>query len=81
MIETIIEALSYHGRLQAEVEKEEIMKEIVDEKNNKIIGNVNLDNSKVKFIGTKNVFSVLYRLYINDEITLVNSSIEFRGDN
>ena len=38
MIETIIEALSYHGRLQAEVEKEEHMKEIVDEKNNKIIG-------------------------------------------
>ena len=75
MIETIIEALSYHGRLQAEVEKEKIMKEIVDEKNNKIIGNVNLDNSKVKFIGSNNV------LYINDEITLVNSSIEFRGDN
>ena len=51
------------------------MNEIVDEKNNKIIGNVNLDNSKVKFIGSNNV------LYINDEITLVNSSIEFRGDN
>ena len=62
MIETIIEALSYHGRLQAEVEKEKIMKEIVDEKNNKIMGNVNLDNSKVKFIGSNNV------LYINDEI-------------
>ena len=30
MIETIIEALSYHGRLQAEVEKKENMKEIVD---------------------------------------------------
>ena len=27
MIETIIEALSYHGRLQAEVEKEKNMKE------------------------------------------------------
>ena len=34
MIETIIEALSYHGRLQAEVEKKENMKEIVD--NNKL---------------------------------------------
>ena len=30
MIETIIETLSYHGRLQAEVEKKENMKEIVD---------------------------------------------------
>ena len=37
MIETIIETLSYHGRLQVEVEKEKIMNEIVDEKNNKII--------------------------------------------
>ena len=51
------------------------MKEIIDEKNNKIIGNINLDNSKVKFTGSNNI------LYINDEITLVNSSIEFRGDN
>lgn len=34
MIETIIEALSYRGRLQAEVEKKENMKEIVD--NNKL---------------------------------------------
>ena len=34
------------------------MKEVVDEKNNKIIGNINLDNSKVKFIGSNNV---LYR--------------------
>ena len=50
------------------------MNEIVDEKNNKIIGNVNLDNSKVKFIGSNNV------LYINDEITLFifsNSFIKF----
>lgn len=51
------------------------MKEIIDEKNNKIIGNINLDNSKVKFTGSNNI------LYINDEITLANSSIEFRGDN
>ena len=51
------------------------MKEIIDEKNNKIIGNINLDNSKVKFTGSNNI------LYINDEITLVNSSIDFRGDN
>lgn len=49
------------------------MKEIIDEKNNKIIGNINLDNSKVKFTGSNNI------LYINDEITLVNSSIDFRG--
>ena len=48
------------------------MKEIIDEKNNKIIGNINLDNSKVKFTGSNNI------LYINDEITLVNSSIDFR---
>ena len=31
------------------MERKEIMKEIIDEKNNKIIGNINLDNSKVKF--------------------------------
>ena len=57
------------------MERKEIMKEIIDEKNNKIIGNINLDNSKVKFTGSNNI------LYINDEITLVNSSIDFRGDN
>ena len=33
------------------MERKEIMKEIIDEKNNKIIGNINLDNSKVKFTG------------------------------
>ena len=38
----------------------------------KYMGNINLDNSKVKFTGSNNI------LYINDEITLVNSSIDFR---
>lgn len=47
----------------------------VDDKNNKIIGKLNLDNSYVKFTGENNV------LLINDEITIVNSNIEFRGSN
>lgn len=51
------------------------MRETIDEKNNKVVGNLTLDNSKIKFIGSNNI------LYIDDEITLVNSSIEFRGDN
>lgn len=38
------------------------MKEIIDEKNNKIIGNINLDNSKVKFTGSNNI------LYINEKM-------------
>ena len=50
------------------------MDKIIDD-NNKIVGNINLDNSNVKFIGKNNI------LYVDNGITLVNSSIEFRGDN
>ena len=42
------------------------MKEIIDEKNNKIIGNINLDNSKVKFTGSNNI------LYIYNHNILYN---------
>lgn len=50
------------------------MDKIIDD-NNKIVGNINLDNSNIKFIGKNNI------LYVDNGITLVNSSIEFRGDN
>ena len=50
------------------------MDKIIDD-NNKIVGNINLDNSNVKFIGKNNI------LYVDNGVTLVNSSIEYRGDN
>lgn len=50
------------------------MDKIIDD-NNKIVGNINLDNSNIKFIGKNNI------LYVDNGFTLVNSSIEFRGDN
>lgn len=43
--------------------------------NNKIIGDINLIDSKVKFIGNNNI------LYIDGKVNLENTSIEFRGDN
>lgn len=44
-------------------------------KDNKIIGNPNLINSRVEFTGKNNI------LFCEDNINIVNSSIQFHGDN
>ncbi len=43
--------------------------------NNKLYGELYLENSKIKFVGKNNV------LYIDGNLKLTNSSFEFRGDN
>ena len=44
-------------------------------KDNKIIGNPNLINSRVEFTGKNNI------LFCEDNINIANSSIQFHGDN
>ncbi len=46
-----------------------------DEKGNKVVGDLFLENSKVKFVGENNI------LYVDKSIKLIDSSIEFRGNN
>ena len=67
MIETIIEALSYHGRLQAEVEKKENMKEIVDNDGDNASGKMSGDfpyidsATEIKCSTNPTTFKVKYR--------------------
>ena len=43
--------------------------------NNKLYGELYLENSNIKFIGKNNI------IYIDGKLKLTNSSLEFRGDN
>lgn len=43
--------------------------------NNKLYGELYLENSNIKFIGKNNI------IYIDEKLKLTNSSLEFRGDN